>query len=187
MRPQVGFAAVAVHFRVILFRSLWSWTLNITFPLYAVWLDCIEAVMPCGADDWTRAYDKFVDIQINRDPPPKWPERDLGQMKRKFQDLALAKPPTGQTDCPPEVTRARHLYHRIDNYAGKIVHEVVQESSATIGQTEGPVAGAVKCQRVLFLIVWAVCLKHYLRLSHRATLCTEFRDRSSGRPCSRRP
>jgi hypothetical protein len=69
-------------------------------------LDVIDDIIPIGNPDWERVWDKHV---FNF--PTK--ERTLESLKRKFQELANKKIPTGDPYCPPHIRNAKRIYRKI--------------------------------------------------------------------------
>jgi len=69
-------------------------------------LDIVEEILPIGTSEWERVWERHdVDFQAK--------ERTPESLKRKFQELARKKIPTGDPECPPYVRKAKHIYHKI--------------------------------------------------------------------------
>lgn len=75
-------------------------------------LDCVEAVLPCGGNDWQE-----VTVRFNLNRVAHIVEGDQDSLNRKYQCIILqltqslknhAKP-TGDPLIPPQVLRAKHL------------------------------------------------------------------------------
>ena len=66
----------------------------------------MEEILPIGTSEWERVWERHdVDFQAK--------ERTPESLKRKFQELARKKIPTGDPQCPPYVRKAKHIYHKI--------------------------------------------------------------------------
>ena len=63
-------------------------------------LETIEDVIPIGNPDWERIWQEH-----SARYPTK--ERTSESLKRKFQELARKKNPTGDPNCPPYVRAAK--------------------------------------------------------------------------------
>jgi hypothetical protein len=69
-------------------------------------LSIVEEILPIGAPEWERVWDRH-------DSAFRAKERTPESLKRKFQELARKKIPTGDPECPPHVRKAKHIYHKI--------------------------------------------------------------------------
>ena len=69
-------------------------------------LETIEDVIPIGNPDWERIWQEH-----SARYPTK--ERTSESLKRKFQELARKKNPTGDPNCPPYVRAAKRIFHKI--------------------------------------------------------------------------
>ena len=69
-------------------------------------LETIEDVIPIGNPDWERIWQEH-----SARYPTK--ERTSESLKRKFQELARKKIPTGDPNCPPYVRAAKRIFHKI--------------------------------------------------------------------------
>ena len=69
-------------------------------------LSIVEEILPIGAPEWERVWDRH-------DSAFRAKERTPESLKRKFQELARKKIPTGDPECPPYVRKAKHIYHKI--------------------------------------------------------------------------
>jgi len=69
-------------------------------------LETIEDVIPIGNPDWER---------IGQEHSARYPtkERTSESLKRKFQELARKKNPTGDPNCPPYIRDAKRIFHKI--------------------------------------------------------------------------
>jgi hypothetical protein len=69
-------------------------------------LETIEDVIPIGNPDWERIWQEHSACY-----PTK--ERTSESLKRKFQELASKKNPTGDPNCPPYVRDAKRIFYKI--------------------------------------------------------------------------
>ncbi len=69
-------------------------------------LKVIKAIIPIGNSDW----DKILNDHASRYPTKDCTAKSL---KRKFQELARAKIPTGDPNMPPHICKTKHIYYRI--------------------------------------------------------------------------
>ena len=69
-------------------------------------LDVIDEILPIGAPDWEKVWDRHVS-----NFPKK--ERTVESLKRKFQELARKKIPTGDPECPPHIRNAKRIFRKI--------------------------------------------------------------------------
>mgnify|MGYP006142657583 CR=1 FL=1 len=69
-------------------------------------LETIEDVIPIRNPDWERIWQEH-----SARYPTK--ERTSESLKRKFQELARKKIPTGDPNCPPYVRAAKRIFHKI--------------------------------------------------------------------------
>ena len=69
-------------------------------------LETIEDVIPIGNPDWKRIWQEH-----SARYPTK--ERTSESLKRKFQELARKKIPTGDPNCPPYVRDAKQIFYKI--------------------------------------------------------------------------
>jgi hypothetical protein len=69
-------------------------------------LKVVEVIIPIGNPDW----DKILHKHASR-YPTKY--RTAKLLKRKFQELACTKIPTGDPNMPPPICKAKHIYYRI--------------------------------------------------------------------------
>ena len=69
-------------------------------------LETIEDVIPIGNPDWERIWQEH-----SARYPTK--ERTSESLKRKFQELARKKNPTGDPNCPPYVRDAKQIFYKI--------------------------------------------------------------------------
>ena len=69
-------------------------------------LEAIEDVIPIGNPDWERIWQEH-----SARYPTK--ERTSESLKRKFQELARKKIPTGDPNCPPYVRDAKRIFYKI--------------------------------------------------------------------------
>ncbi|KAG9416823.1 hypothetical protein AC1031_001213 [Aphanomyces cochlioides] len=87
-----------------------------------VLLDAIEKVMPLGSNGWEKVSQLFnLDESILI-------ARNDEQCKRKFVALKNHRKPTGDSDCPLNVVRAKRLQRALDNY-GAVVRLAMDEES----------------------------------------------------------
>ncbi len=69
-------------------------------------LEVVEAIIPIGNPDW----DKILNKHASRYPTKDCTAKSL---KRKFQELACTKIPTGDPNMPPHICKAKQIYYRI--------------------------------------------------------------------------
>jgi len=69
-------------------------------------LETIEDIIPIGNPDWERIWQEH-----SARYPTKG--RTSESLKRKFQQLARTKIPTGDPNCPPYVRDAKRIYYKI--------------------------------------------------------------------------
>lgn len=67
-------------------------------------LDTIEEVLPIGSQAWE---------EVTRVHSSVFGERKENSLRRKFNRLKSAKPPTGDPNCPPLVRRAKRIMQKI--------------------------------------------------------------------------
>ena len=69
-------------------------------------LDIVEEILPIGASEWERVWERHdVDFHAK--------ERTPESLKRKFQELARKKIPTGDPECPPHICNTKRIYRKI--------------------------------------------------------------------------
>jgi hypothetical protein len=69
-------------------------------------LETVEDVIPIGNPDWERIWQEH-----SARYPTK--ERTAESLKRKFQELARKKIPTGDPNCPPYIRDAKRIFRKI--------------------------------------------------------------------------
>ncbi len=67
-------------------------------------LDCVQEILPLGADGWKRACDSY-----NAKKERGHPYREMEAFRGKFKRLKNEKKPTGDPDCPEDVKRAKRI------------------------------------------------------------------------------
>ena len=73
-----------------------------------VLLTAVEKYLPIGNPAW-----KAVEDYYNEHRPEKRPERDLDSLRKKYKELHLKKPPTGDPNIPEEVLEAKRIEEKI--------------------------------------------------------------------------
>ena len=93
-------------------------------------LETIEDVIPIGNPDWERIWQEHS----ARYPTKEWTSESL---KRKFQQLARTKIPTGDPNCPPYVRHAKWIYYKIVQATnGSTGGSDVDDDIGVTGETE---------------------------------------------------
>ena len=93
-------------------------------------LETIEDVIPIGNPDWERIWQEH-----SARYPTKG--RTSESLKRKFQQLARKKIPTGDPNCPPYVRDAKRIYYKIVQATdGSTGGSEVDEDFGETGETE---------------------------------------------------
>jgi hypothetical protein len=82
-------------------------------------LDALEEFLPIGGDEWD---------MVERNHAKYYPElkRTKESLRRKFASLYLARVPTGDPNCPPEVRRAKYIHEEIKKRSGLSDGEAVE-------------------------------------------------------------
>ena len=66
----------------------------------------VDEIVPVGNPEWERIWERHNSCYPNQD-------RTVESLKRKFQELAKKKIPTGDPNCPPHVRFAKRIYRKI--------------------------------------------------------------------------
>jgi hypothetical protein len=93
-------------------------------------LETIEDVIPIGNPDWERIWQEHL---------ARYPTkgRTSESLKRKFQQLARTKIPTGDPNCPPYIRDAKQIYYKIVQATnGSTGCSDVDEDFGETGETE---------------------------------------------------
>ena len=69
-------------------------------------LDVIEEIISIDNPDWEKVWDKHMVCYPKKERTPE-------SLRRKFQDLAKSKAPTGDPNCPPHIHSAKRIYRLI--------------------------------------------------------------------------
>jgi len=93
-------------------------------------LETIEDIIPIGNPDWERIWQEH-----SARYPTKG--RTSESLKRKFQQLARTKIPTGDPNCPPYVRDAKRIYYKIVQATdGSTGGSDVDDDIGVTGETE---------------------------------------------------
>ncbi|KIK76684.1 hypothetical protein PAXRUDRAFT_169118 [Paxillus rubicundulus Ve08.2h10] len=77
-------------------------------------LDCVEDELPLGQRGW-----QAITVRFNQWAAKSGrPERKLTSLETKFKQLVKTTKPTGDGECPEEVTHAHHIDSLINEHAG---------------------------------------------------------------------
>ncbi len=66
----------------------------------------VEEIVPIGNPEWECVWERHNSCYPNKD-------RTVESLKRKFQELAKKKVPTGDPNCPPHIIYAQRIYRKI--------------------------------------------------------------------------
>ena len=66
----------------------------------------VDEIVPVGNPEWELIWEQHNSCYPNQD-------RTIESLKRKFQELAKKKIPTGDPNCPPHVRFAKRIYRKI--------------------------------------------------------------------------
>ncbi len=69
-------------------------------------LEVVKAIVPIGNPDWDKILNEHASCYPTKDCTAE-------SLKRKFQELAQTKIPTGYPNMPPHIRKAKHIYYRI--------------------------------------------------------------------------
>jgi hypothetical protein len=69
-------------------------------------LEVVKAIILIGNTNWEKILNKHASYYLTKDCATKL-------LKRKFQELACTKIPTGDPNMPPHICKAKHIYYRI--------------------------------------------------------------------------
>jgi hypothetical protein len=67
-------------------------------------LEVVKVIIPIGNPDWDKILNKHASHYPTKD-------RTAKSLKRKFQELACTKIPTGDPNMPPHIRKAKHIYY----------------------------------------------------------------------------
>ncbi|KAG1711903.1 hypothetical protein DVH05_009144 [Phytophthora capsici] len=79
-------------------------------------LDLVEEFLPLGKDEWERLAG-FYNVTRTRG----WPEREYESLRRKFKVLYSTRKPTGVSEMPPHIKRAKERKDAVDDKANVVV------------------------------------------------------------------
>jgi hypothetical protein len=69
-------------------------------------LEGVKAIIPIRNPNWDKILNQHASCYSTKDHTAKL-------LKRKFQELARTKIPTGDPNMPPHIRKAKHIYYRI--------------------------------------------------------------------------
>jgi hypothetical protein len=79
---------------------------NFTLSKIESLLEMVKAIIPIGNPDWEKILNKHASRYPTKDSTAKL-------LKRKVQELARTKIPTGDPNMPPHIRKAKHFYYKI--------------------------------------------------------------------------
>jgi hypothetical protein len=81
---------------------------NWTAEEIKILFEAMEEILPCGREMWEATAAKCAEISVE-----EW-TRNGESCKKKFEKMALMKVPTGTTEVPPDVKKAKEILEEIE-------------------------------------------------------------------------